>query len=195
MLSPEGRCKTFDASADGAVRSEGCGMVVLKRLHDAEADGDRIWGVVRGTAVNQNGATAGPTVPSGRAQQRVIGGGACARGRRAPGGGLSGSSWSGIHAGGSDRGAVGGRGLRRGTRGEPSTPDRLRKDQHRPSRVGCGNRGADQGHAVHEARRDTEAPPFQGTQRARGLEGASRAGDIGGDAVAPGIPTGLDVPG
>ena len=72
MLSPDGRCKTFDASADGAVRSEGCGMVVLKRLRDAEADGDRIWGVVRGTAVNQNGTTAGPTVPNGRAQQRVI---------------------------------------------------------------------------------------------------------------------------
>ena len=72
MLSAEGRCRTFDASADGAVRSEGCGMVVLKRLGEAEADGDRIWGVVRGTAVNQNGATAGPTVPNGRAQQRVI---------------------------------------------------------------------------------------------------------------------------
>ena len=72
MLSPEGRCKTFDTSADGAVRSEGCGMIVLKRLREAEADGDRIWGVVRGTAVNQNGATAGPTVPNGRAQQQVI---------------------------------------------------------------------------------------------------------------------------
>ena len=72
MLSPEGRCKTFDASADGFVRSEGCGMLVLKRLGEAEADGDRIWGVVRGSAVNQNGATAGPTVPNGRAQQRVI---------------------------------------------------------------------------------------------------------------------------
>ena len=72
LLSPQGLCKTFDASADGFVRGEGCGMVVLKRLRDAEADGDRIWGVVRGTAVNQNGATAGPTVPNGRAQQRVI---------------------------------------------------------------------------------------------------------------------------
>ena len=47
-------------------------MVVLKRLEDAEADGDRIWGVVRGTAVNQNGASAGPTVPNGPAQERVI---------------------------------------------------------------------------------------------------------------------------
>ena len=72
MLSPDGLCKTFDASADGAVRSEGCGMLVLKRLQDAESDGDRIWGVVRGSAVNQNGATAGPTVPNGLAQQRVI---------------------------------------------------------------------------------------------------------------------------
>ncbi len=72
MLSPEGRCRTFDASANGFVRSEGCGMVVLKRLPEAKADGDRIWGVINGSAVNQNGATAGPTVPNSRAQQRVI---------------------------------------------------------------------------------------------------------------------------
>ena len=72
MLSPDGRCKTFDAAADGFVRSEGCGVVVLKRLGDAEADGDRIWGVIRGSAVNQNGASAGPTVPNGPAQERVI---------------------------------------------------------------------------------------------------------------------------
>ena len=72
MLSRQGRCKTFDAAADGFVRSEGCGMVVLKRLADAEADGDRIWAVIRGAAVNQNGATAGPTVPNGPAQERVI---------------------------------------------------------------------------------------------------------------------------
>ena len=72
MLSPTGKCATFDAAADGFVRGEGCGMIVLKRLRDAVADGDRIWGVVRGTAVNQNGATAGPTVPNGPAQERVI---------------------------------------------------------------------------------------------------------------------------
>ena len=72
MLSREGRCKSFDAAADGFVRGEGCGMVVLKRLGDAEAAGDRIWGVIRGSAVNQNGATAGPTVPNGPAQERVI---------------------------------------------------------------------------------------------------------------------------
>ncbi len=72
MLSKQGLCKTFDAKADGFVRSEGCGMVVLKRLAEAEADGDRIWAVIRGAAVNQNGATAGPTVPNGPAQERVI---------------------------------------------------------------------------------------------------------------------------
>ena len=72
MLSRQGRCKTFDATADGFVRSEGCGMVVLKRLAEAEADGDRIWAVIRGAAVNQNGASAGPTVPNGPAQERVI---------------------------------------------------------------------------------------------------------------------------
>jgi len=72
LLSREGSCKTFDAAADGFVRGEGCGMVVLKRLADAEADGDRIWAVIRGTAVNQNGASAGPTVPNGSAQERVI---------------------------------------------------------------------------------------------------------------------------
>ena len=72
MLAPDGLCKTFDAAADGYVRGEGCGMVVLKRLADAEADGDRIWGVIRGTAVNQDGASAGLTVPNGPAQERVI---------------------------------------------------------------------------------------------------------------------------
>ena len=72
MLSPTGRCRAFDAAADGFPRGEGCGMVALKRLRDAEADGDRIWGVIRGSAVNQSGASAGPTVPNGAAQQAVM---------------------------------------------------------------------------------------------------------------------------
>ena len=72
LLSPTGRCRTFDAAADGHVRGEGCGMVVLKRLAEAEADGDRIWGVVRGSAVNHNGTSAALTVPNGPAQEQVI---------------------------------------------------------------------------------------------------------------------------
>jgi acyl transferase domain-containing protein len=72
MLSPDGRCKTFDASADGYGRGEGCGVVVLKRLADAQADGDRILAVVRGTALNQDGRSGGLTVPSGAAQEAVV---------------------------------------------------------------------------------------------------------------------------
>ena len=72
MLSKTGRCSTFDEAADGFVRGEGCGVVILKRLGDAVAEGDRIWGVIRGSAVNQNGQSAALTVPNGPAQERVI---------------------------------------------------------------------------------------------------------------------------
>jgi acyl transferase domain-containing protein/acyl-CoA synthetase (AMP-forming)/AMP-acid ligase II/surfactin synthase thioesterase subunit len=71
-LSPDGRCKTFDASADGYGRGEGCGVVVLKRLKDALAAGDNVLAVIRGSAVNHDGATNGLTAPSGRAQQAVV---------------------------------------------------------------------------------------------------------------------------
>ena len=72
MLSPDGICKTFDESANGYVRGEGCGIVVLKRLKDAERDGDHIWAVVAATAINQDGSSEGLTVPRGTAQKAVI---------------------------------------------------------------------------------------------------------------------------
>lgn len=71
-LAPDGRCRTFAADAAGYGRGEGCGMVVLKRLSRAQADGDRILALVAGSAVNHDGQSNGLTAPSGAAQQAVI---------------------------------------------------------------------------------------------------------------------------
>jgi acyl transferase domain-containing protein len=71
-LSKDSHCKTFDAAADGYVRSEGCGVVVLKRLRDALDAGDRVLAVIRGSAINHDGHTSGFTVPHGPSQQAVI---------------------------------------------------------------------------------------------------------------------------
>jgi acyl transferase domain-containing protein/surfactin synthase thioesterase subunit/NAD(P)-dependent dehydrogenase (short-subunit alcohol dehydrogenase family) len=73
FLSPDGYCKSFDSRANGYVRSEGCGVIVLKRLSQAEADGDHIYALIRGSAVNQDGHTEdGFTVPSYDAQAEML---------------------------------------------------------------------------------------------------------------------------
>ncbi|ACK70306.1 Beta-ketoacyl synthase [Gloeothece citriformis PCC 7424] len=72
MMATDGRCKTFDEGADGYVRGEGCGVVILKSLENAIADGDPILGVIHGSAINQDGRSNGLTAPNGIAQKQVI---------------------------------------------------------------------------------------------------------------------------
>ena len=71
-LSPTGQSRAFDAAADGYLRGEGCGVITLRRLSDAQADGDRIIGVIRGSAVGHNGFSSGLTAPNPKAQEKVI---------------------------------------------------------------------------------------------------------------------------
>ena len=71
MLSSTGKCHTFDEAADGFVPGEGVGVIVLKRLKDALADGDHIYGVIRGSGINQDGTTNGITAPSPKSQERL----------------------------------------------------------------------------------------------------------------------------
>lgn len=72
MMSSDGRCKTFDESADGYVRGEGCGLVALKPLAAAQRDGDTVLAVIRGSAINQDGRSNGLTAPNGPSQEAVI---------------------------------------------------------------------------------------------------------------------------
>lgn len=72
MLAPDGHCKTFDASADGYVRGDGCGILILKRLSDALKNNDQILTLIKGSAVNQDGPSSGLTVPNGPAQIKLI---------------------------------------------------------------------------------------------------------------------------
>ena len=71
-FSEEGKCRAFSLGADGFVRGEGCGVLLLKRLREARASGDRIFGLIVGSAVNQDGASSGLTVPNGLAQQSLL---------------------------------------------------------------------------------------------------------------------------
>ena len=109
MLSPEGKCRPFDAGANGYVRGEGCGLVLLKRLADAERDGDNILAVLRATSVNQDGRTSGISAPNSQSQIAVHPRGAEAGGADAGRRELHRSAWHGHAAGRPDRDAGAGR--------------------------------------------------------------------------------------
>ena len=147
MLSPEGRCRAFDAGAGGFVRSEGAGMVVLKPLAQALADGDRVYAIIRGTAMNQDGRTPGMTVPSQEAQEALLRQ-ACRDAGVSAGGDPVRRGPRHRHARGRpDRGPGTGSGLVRRPARERAVPDRLGEDEHRPPRGRGGHRRADQGRA------------------------------------------------
>ena len=165
MLAPDGRCKTFDAAADGYVRGEGCGVIVIKRLEDAIRDGDRIRAVIRGSAINQDGASGGLTVPNGVAQQRVIAD-ALKRAGVAPSDvGYLEAHGTGTSLGDPIEAQAAGAVLGAGRDAEPAAVDRLGEDEHRTPGSGRGYRGRHQGHPVARARVAAEAPPLSRTRR------------------------------
>ncbi len=183
MFSSGGRCAAFDADADGYVRGEGCGLVVLKRLSEAEADGDRIWGVVRGTAVNQNGAGLGITVPNGRAQERVMSE-ALARAGVAPGD----VDYLEAHGPATQMGDPIELRAVASVYGQAREPDRpagrLGQDERGASGIGSGCCGPHQDGARHAPRRDPAAPPLQQPDAGGRLGAVAAADHLRGDALA-----------
>ena len=162
-LSPDGRCFTFDARANGFVRGEGGGLVVLKPLDAALADGDRILGVIRGSAVNNDGGGDGLTVPDPRAQERLLRTAyenASVRPDQV--------SYVELHGTGTplgDRVEATALGSVLGESREGSrAARRLGEDEHRAP-GGCGrNRRADQGGPLARSRRDPSEPQLRATQ-------------------------------
>ena len=150
----------------GTCAARGCGMLVLKRLADAEADGDRIWGVLLGSAVNQDGASKGLTVPSQHAQQQCITD-ALARAQVAPAEvDYLEAPRHGNAGGRPHRSPRGRRRLRRRASRGPPAADRVGQDELRPSGVRGGRGRRDEGRAGHEARRDPAAPELPGPEPA-----------------------------
>ena len=188
MLAADGRCKTFDAAADGYVRGEGCGMVVLKRLSDAERDGNRILGVLLGSAVNQDGASAGLTVPNGPAQEEVIGA-ALERAGVEP----SSVDYLEAHGTGTELGDPIEVAAAASVYGEGRDPERplllgIGEDEHRSSGGGGGGcRAAQDSVLAMREGSDSAAPALRASEPADGVGFASGSGGAsGGDAMAGG---------
>ena len=128
-MSTTGGCHAFDAAADGFVRGEGCGVVVLKRFSDALRDGDRVLAVVRGSAVNQDGRSNGLMAPNPAAQIGGVARGLRQCGRAATRGGLCRGPWNRNTAGRSHRGARAGYGVGSRTSRELTAADRRRSSR------------------------------------------------------------------
>ena len=180
MLAPDGRCKTFDAAADGYVRGEGCGVIVIKRLEDAIRDGDRIRAVIRGSAINQDGASGGLTVPNGVAQQRVIAD-ALKRADLEP----SDVEYLEAHGTGTSLGdpiEAQAAGAVFGVGREADRPLLIGsvEDEHRAPGSRRGDRGRHQGHPVARARDFAEAPALSEPVAAHSLGPAGGGGRQGG---------------
>ncbi len=164
MLSPDGRCKAFDASANGFVRGEGAGMVMLKRLSQAIEDGDPIHGVIVGTAMNQDGHTNGISLPSAEAQARLVSD-AC---RDA---GIEPSQIGFVEAHGTGT-AVGdpieahalAEALCKDRAGRCAAGDRFGEDEPRPSGNGGRRRWPGQGSPRPQAWADSRQPAFRETR-------------------------------
>jgi acyl transferase domain-containing protein len=190
MLSRDGRCKSFDSRADGYVRGEGAGLVVLRRLSHARAAGNPIYAIIRGSGVNSDGLTKGISVPNGDAQEALT-----RRVLKEAGVRSSTIAYVEAHGTGTPVGdpieatALGrvfseGRGASDG----PLLLGSVRPTSGISSRRRC--RGADQGGAVSRARRDSSEPPLSNAQprdRLRLVEaegGAAEAAMAGGEHAA-----------
>ena len=176
--------QSIDAAADGYVRGEGCATVVLRRLSDAMADGDRILAVIRGSAVNQDGRSSGLTAPNGPAQEAVIRA-ALKTSKIEP----SAVSFIEAHGTGTPLGdpiEIGALGavFAKGRDAESSADCRISKVQHRPPGSGRGYRRFDQGGACSSAPGNPAKSAFQVWQSSYRLGGVADNSTDQGVAMA-----------